>query len=325
MPVRWAWWLEAADNNDVGDFRGVGNDYLWNAGIGEEGFDSDMICTTAKPAKPINLDALSGGVGIIGFDGPRPDCNTAKIHYENDHKYTAVRTALEAGLRIGFMHAYSDGSFDALFHMLEQAMAEGKLTEEELRALRITTEHTPIIRPDSIAKIAQYGIRPSFTAYMMQGNLKGGAFLKTYGEQYMPWMMPLRSLVDAGVHPGFGSDAHLGKGIPVEWQDMDFPAEWAGSVWAFYQFFVTRQMPNEGITYDPKEGGDRVAVMKAATIWGAEQLLNEKNIGSLEVGKLADFIVIDKDFFTIPEKEISTIKTLLTVVGGKTVYKASNY
>jgi len=68
-----------------------------------------------------------------------------------------------------------------------------------------------------------------------------------------------------------------------------------------------------------------VSAMKAATIWGAEQVLREDHIGLLEVGKLADFIVIDKDYFTIPEDQIGTIKTLLTAVGGKTVYRASNY
>ena len=76
-----------------------------------------------------------------------------------------------------------------------------------------------------------------------------------------------------------------------------------------------------GIAYNKQEAMDRVSMMKAATIWGAEQVLNEKNIGSLEPGKLADFIVIDKDFFTIPEDQIHTIKTLLTAVGGKTVFK----
>ncbi len=84
-------------------------------------------------------------------------------------------------------------------------------------------------------------------------------------------------------------------------------------------------MPGESLVYNAAEKMDRNTMMKAATIWAAEQVLNENNIGSLELGKLADFIVIDKDFFTIPEDQIHTIKTLLTVVGGKTVYQDANY
>ena len=341
LPVRWAWWVGGGggDNravtvdpvfgrqysrlfyDDLGDFRGIGNDYIWNSGVSYEGFDSGLICTTAKPRESLNLQ---GGASYGGLNGPRPDCATANIQYDEQMGYRSTKAALEAGLRIGFLHHYSDGSFDALFHMIEEAIASGKLTLEQIRALRISTEHTPIIRPDQIAKIAKYNIMPAFNGYQVQGNIKGGAFLKTYGEQFMTWMAPMKSVQQAGAHPVFNTDVHLRK-VPPEWKDMDYPEQWEGNIWGFIQFFVIRRMPHDGITYNRSEAMDRVSMMKAATIWGAEQLLNEKNIGSLEVGKLADFIVTDKDFFTIPDDQIYTIKTLLTATGGKVVYKDSGY
>ena len=338
LPVRWAWWVGGGGGNsqarndpslrgryaslfynDLGDFRGIGNDYIWNAGVAYEGFDSGLICTTATPIDPQAVP--SRGLGLLS--GPRPNCSV-RTDYEKDGGYTTVRAALESGLRIGFLHGYSDGSYDALFHMIEQAIAEGKVTLEQVRALRISTEHNPIIRPDQVQKMANYGMMPSFNGYQVQGNIKGGAFLKAYGEQYMTWMAPMKSLVAAGAHPVFNTDAHLNK-VPVEWKDMDYPTQWEGNIWGFMEFFATRVMPHDGITYARQEALDKVTLMKSATIWGAEQVLNEKNIGSLEVGKLADFIIIDKDYFTIPEDQIGTIKTLLTAVGGKTVYKAPNY
>jgi predicted amidohydrolase YtcJ len=322
MPVRHAFWLDAGEHNSVGDIRGFGNDYLWNAGVGLEGYDGQMICTTARPTGKVDTSGFQ--TGSAGLDGPRPNCEDAKIDYEKVDGYTTIRSAMQAGLRPGFMHHYSDGSFDATFNMFEQEIAKGTITLEQIRALRLTTEHTPLIRPDSIPKIAYYNVRPSFTAYMAGGDMKGGAFIKAYGEKFMPWLQPMKSVVAAGTHPAFGSDAHFGRNIPVEWQDMGFPREWDGNVWAYYQFFLDRKMP-DGITYNANEATDRVSVMKAATIWGAESLLNEKNIGSLEVGKLADFIVIDKDFFSVPVNQVGTIKTLLTVVGGKTIYKDPSY
>jgi len=48
-------------------------------------------------------------------------------------------------------------------------------------------------------------------------------------------------------------------------------------------------------------------------------------LGSLEPDKLADYIVIDKDYFTIPESEIKNIKTLMTVVGGQKKYRAPSF
>ena len=57
-----------------------------------------------------------------------------------------------------------------------------------------------------------------------------------------------------------------------------------------------------------------------ATIWPAYYMVREDKIGSLEEGKWADFIVIDQDYFRVPEKEIADIQVLLTVLGGEVIY-----
>jgi len=69
----------------------------------------------------------------------------------------------------------------------------------------------------------------------------------------------------------------------------------------------------------------RTTVLKAWTIWPAQFILRSKDLGSLEPDKLADYIVIDKDYFTIPESEIKNIKTLMTVVGGQKKYRAPSF
>ncbi len=306
-------------NQEAGDFRGIGNDYMWNAGIANEGWEWGPqgqggigTCTAAKP-NPNNPVEL-----FMACSDPRA------TDYEQYEGYQAVQAGLENGQRIGYLHAYSDGTLDALFHMIEEAIAKGTLTLEQVRALRISTEHNPMIRPDQVEKFAKYNIMPGFNGYQVQGDIKGGAFLKAYGEQYMNWMVPVKSLVDAGVHVVFNTDAHLHKG-PVEFKDMDYPPQWDGNIWAFMEFFVTRVMPHDGVTYNKLEAVDKVTLMKAATIWGAEQLLNEKNIGSLEAGKLADFIVIDKDYFAIPEDQIHTIKNLMTGLGGEIVFRSPDF
>ena len=63
----------------------------------------------------------------------------------------------------------------------------------------------------------------------------------------------------------------------------------------------------------------RAAVLRAATMNAAYTLRQEGQVGSLEVGKLADLIVLDRNFFQIPDEEIADIKVLQTVVGGKVV------
>lgn len=68
---------------------------------------------------------------------------------------------------------------------------------------------------------------------------------------------------------------------------MDYPAKWDGNIWAYVEFLVSRRMPSDGVTYNV-ERTDRNTMMKSATIWGAEPSVNEKNIGLLEIGKLAN-------------------------------------
>jgi predicted amidohydrolase YtcJ len=62
-----------------------------------------------------------------------------------------------------------------------------------------------------------------------------------------------------------------------------------------------------------------------STIWPAYYALKETEVGSLEVGKYGDFIVIDRDFFNIPDKEISNIRILMTVLGGKVIYADTDF
>jgi predicted amidohydrolase YtcJ len=64
-------------------------------------------------------------------------------------------------------------------------------------------------------------------------------------------------------------------------------------------------------------------VLRAATIDAAYELHEERVTGSLERGKLADLIVLDRNPLTIPAEEIAHIKVLQTVVGGRIVYEAA--
>jgi len=69
-------------------------------------------------------------------------------------------------------------------------------------------------------------------------------------------------------------------------------------------------------------GMPRAAVLRAITLNAAHTLRQEQSTGSLEVGKLADLIVIDRNFMTIPAEDIANVQVLQTVVGGKVVYQA---
>ena len=83
---------------------------------------------------------------------------------------------------------------------------------------------------------------------------------------------------------------------------------------------MTRYNPHDKRVYAPGETTDRFTQLKALTRWGAYYLLRENVLGTLEPGKFADFIVLDRDFLTIPEDDIPNVRVLMTAVGGKIVH-----
>jgi predicted amidohydrolase YtcJ len=73
------------------------------------------------------------------------------------------------------------------------------------------------------------------------------------------------------------------------------------------------------------KGLSRNEVLRAITMNSSYELHQEGETGSLEVGKLADLIVLDRNFFDIPAEQIADIKVLQTVVGGRVVYQSDQF
>jgi hypothetical protein len=74
-----------------------------------------------------------------------------------------------------------------------------------------------------------------------------------------------------------------------------------------------------GNIWVPEESIDRVRALKLWTSWSARYVMKSDKLGTLEEGKWADLVVLDRDYFTIPENDILRIQPLMTVVGGKTI------
>jgi len=83
---------------------------------------------------------------------------------------------------------------------------------------------------------------------------------------------------------------------------------------------VTRQTERGGVLM-PEERISRESALKQYTINGAYAIFAENLKGSIEVGKLADLVVIDKDYLTCPAEEIKGIRAVLTMVGGRVVHR----
>ena len=132
----------------------------------------------------------------------------------------------------------------------------------------------------------------------------GALIPKTYGEKYANRVGPIHSMLQGGL---LVSNEGGGTGL-----DAVNPTAFA----RFYPF-MTRKRP-DGMILAPEEAVDRVTLLKMSTTWAASYVLRAKEIGTLEPGKLADLVVFDKDYFTIPEDQIPTVIPLMVVLGGRT-------
>jgi len=130
-----------------------------------------------------------------------------------------------------------------------------------------------------------------------------------FGPQRMKILEPAGFLAEAGARIAFGSD------WPVDALDQ----------WFAFKVGVTRtNAPDAPAEYRGRLGDDpglsRETVLRAATINAAYELHQDDSTGSLEAGKLADLIVLDRNPLTVPAQEIAKTKVIETVVGGAVVY-----
>jgi hypothetical protein len=95
-------------------------------------------------------------------------------------------------------------------------------------------------------------------------------------------------------------------------------------LWAGVETLITRK-DEDGKVWGPDERLDRETALTVATRNGANYVLKGDTLGSIEVGKMADLAVLDRDYLTVPEEEISEIQSLMTLLGGEIIFLHSDF
>ena len=160
-------------------------------------------------------------------------------------------------------------------------------------------------RPDQIPIIKDLGMIVGGTnLYIYQDSPR---WMRDYGEKALAMVVPRKSMIQAGVM----------NGIEI---DKPYEASEKGENAFSYLYWSISRRAQDGEVYLPNQRLTRQEALKTATIWGAYYVLKEDELGSLERGKFADYLVLDKDYLTIPEEQISDIRVLMTALGGKVVH-----
>ena len=219
-----------------------------------------------------------------------------------------VRTAVESGLQFT-AHSVGDGAV----HTLLDAYDEVNRTTP-VASSRPCLTHSNFMSAEAIATAARLGVVVDLQPAWLF--LDAGTLSAQFGNDRLRYFQPLRSLFAAGVIAGGGSD-HMQKIGSLRSINPynPFLAMWVA---------ITRTARDLEGKVHPEEALTREQAIRFHTINNAHLLFLEDRIGSLEAGKQADFVVIDRDLLTCPEAEIRDTHALATYLDGQCVYEQRN-
>lgn len=309
MPIRFAYtdYFGFEGNPDpssfylrLGDMAGLGTDYFWQNGIGLSNIDSGppMFCSTMEAPPETKKREWCRNEPGTAFE-------------------KAIYTLIRSRERLTVGHVYGDKGLDYLFQTVERAMKDDpSLTLDYIRSRHFSSDHCGFYpRPGQIAKLKEYGWFMSCNGTFIN---RSSPWLKVYGMQYAKWISPMKSLVTAGVRTVYENEESW-IGAPDAKHPSGYESDTPTTYLSPAVLLLTRRN-SEGQLIAPEEAIDRVTLMKMMTVWPSEYVLKQKELGTLEPGKWADFLVLNKDYFTVPEQEIGNIYPLMTVVAGKPVF-----
>jgi predicted amidohydrolase YtcJ len=302
LPVRFGFthYYGFQDNPDpgafytrLGDFAGMGSKYFYTTGVGVGNIDDGppMFCSTMEAPPEYKK---------------REYCKNAP----GTSQASGIWAALMSRNRVALGHAYADKGVDYFLDMIEKGMQEQPwMTLDYVKSRRYSSDHCGFYpRKDQIPRMAKLGYLISCGGNVLD---RSYPWLNVYGMQYQNRLAPIKSLVDGGVRTVFENEAGVAGTKGRTYFNDVVP-------------LITRKN-HAGKMVAPEEAVDRVTVMKMMTSWPSYYMLREKELGTIAPGKWADFVVLSKDYFSVPVEEIANIYPYMTVTGGKIRFLHSQF
>jgi len=266
----------------------------------DRGPDTTDAYLTIRSIKTYADGALgSRGAALLEPYADDPSNRGLMIH-DPDYFYQLTRRALDRGFQV-CTHAIGDAANRMVLDEYEKT-----LKSRSAEKCRLRIEHCQVVSPQDLPRFGKLGVIASMQP--------------THATSDMPWAQDRlgsarirgayawRSILDAGGRLALGSD---------------FPIESPDPLWGIYAA-VTRQdrdgQPPGG--WFPEQKLTVEEAVRGFTLDAAYAEFAETSRGSIEVGKLADFTVLDKDIFKIAPQEILKTRVTHTIVGGREVYTA---
>jgi predicted amidohydrolase YtcJ len=249
-----------------------------------------------------SIDGVPGTTGYL-LEPHESDGSNGNSFY-NFHDLVADIAKFDAmGLGITF-HCMGDAGTRQVLDALQAV----RQSQGELKG-RHQLGHASLVHPDDLPRLRQLNLTPEFSPVLWYPAPVTLGYGPALGDERLNRLWPMQSLHQAGARIVIATDGPLFWREPMETLEIS----------------VTRKEPGDtsGDALGAEESLDLATAIAGMTVNAAYLMNQEDRTGSIETGKFADMIVLDKNLFEIPEYEISTAGVLLTIVGGKVVFDAA--
>lgn len=241
----------------------------------------------------------SRGAALLEPYSDAPDSRGLLVNREED-LYPLLVRALRRGIQIQ-THAIGDRGNRIALDLYEKAFDAVPISERAVAQPRWRIEHAQIIDPDDIPRFGRLGV----IASMQPSHAISDFFFapQRLGSDRLSGAYAWRTLIESGAIVVGGTDAPVERGEPLI---------------EFYATVVRRSL--EGFADENWHREQRLSrdqALRMFTLWPAYAAFQEKEAGSIEVGKRADFTVFATDIMQVPEAEILQSRATMTVIGGE--------
>jgi hypothetical protein len=209
-----------------------------------------------------------------------------------------VKKVYDLGLPLN-IHANGDAAIDMILRAHEYAAA-GDLAKPR----HTVVIHSQFVRLDQLDRYVAYAITPSF--YTEHTYYFGDTHVLNRGQKQAFFISPMRTAIDKGLRPTNHTDFVV---APLDQM--------------FVMWTAVNRVSRSGVVIGPDQRVTPLEALKAITINSALQYSEEGSKGSLEPGKLADLVILDKNPLKVDPMAIKDVKVVETIKEGKTIYKAN--
>ena len=264
----------------------------------EEGyFRSDDDTLTINSVKIVGDGALGSRGAALIEDYSDDSGNRGLLRYNDERLEYLMRVAMNGGFQVN-THAIGDNANMKVLDNYERL-----ISETDSRNLRHRIEHAQILRYEDILRFAQLGVIPSMQATHATSDKNMAQ--DRIGEVRIQGAYAWRKLMQADTLIANGSD---------------FPVESPDPFWGLHASVTRQDQSNEPPGgWLPDERMSLEEAFASFTVNAAFAGHQENLLGTLEAGKKADFIIIDRDIFKIPENELWQTQVLETWVNGEKI------